>query len=139
MNLESNNGNLPENGQVTGSVNGEPLSPNEPVTGSQTENVDVTITDNKPGPEDTQEESEEKQHVLVDEHSYASDLAGRIVLAGRTAKNKMRKVGVHEDDFIALTKAGLLDDDDCLKIGGQFVVIQEDADTKGTFWDKSEQ
>lgn len=141
MNLESNNEELHVNAdsisinaaEVT--INGEAVDPNEPVTISQTENVDITITDNKPEPGGTLEENEEKLSVSEVEASYVNNLVSRIIASGRSGK--LRVVGVHEDDFTKIHAAGFIERGMHLRNTGMMIVIYKNADTTGTFWDRS--
>lgn len=129
--MKSKSNSLPENIKLT--INGEEVVPN--VTNSQTENIKVTITDNKLGPEDTQPEKEENQPALEADHSYANELASRIMSSGRSGG--LRVIGVASEDFTKLHQAGLISKGMYLKNSGIVVVIHVDADTTGTYWDKS--
>lgn len=136
MNIEENKkDNSISGAKVT--INGEPLSPNEPVTGSQTENAKVTIiTDDKTGLVDTQADTAEKPPVSEADPSYANKLADRIITSARSGK--LRKVGVAQEDFEKLNDAGFIRDG-FLKGSGIIILIQVDADTTNTYWDRTEQ
>lgn len=130
MSTSSPNLNLPENGAVTISISGEVESPNVTSTPSS-ENVEVNIQEL----EDIQAENEEEQPALVDEHSYANDLAARIIEGARVSS--LRIVGVAGEDFSKMHDAGLIERGMYLKDSGIVVVIHANADTTNTYWDKS--